>query len=82
MQKLGCHFKDNLATVDPNFPFVEWDRYLEQSLLTLNILHGYCMNPSLSACTLLHGKFDFINPPLALPITKAVAHFKLDQRAQ
>ena len=70
MQAFKCHFKGTLATFDPEFSLVNWDKLLEQSLSTLNLLHDYCLNPVLTTRDFLCGKFDFDKNPLALPSTK------------
>ena len=51
--------KADLTTVDPNFPLVEWDRLVNQSNITLNLLRSTRSNPSLSAHTFLFGNFNF-----------------------
>ena len=34
------HLKAGLVTVDPEFPIIEWDQLLEQSIITLNLLRA------------------------------------------
>jgi hypothetical protein len=77
-----CMFKNHLcagiATCDPNFPSQEWDRFLPQATITLNLLRASRLNPSLSAHAAIHGNFnfDFNATPLAPPGTKIVLHEK------
>ena len=75
------HFKAGLATVDKKFPISEWDRLVEQAVLTLNLLRTSRVNPKLSAWAYLFGMFDFNKCPLAPPGTKVVLHEKPSNRA-
>ena len=50
IQTLKGHLKAGLATLDPDFPIQEWDRLIDQSKLTLNLLRASKFNPKLSAC--------------------------------
>ena len=40
IQTFKNHFKAGLASLDPQFPVSEWDRLLEQTFLTLNLLRA------------------------------------------
>jgi hypothetical protein len=75
------HFLAILATCDPEFPVSEWDRFLFQAELTLNLLCNSRVNPKLSAHACLFGNFDFNKTPLAPPGTRTMVHLKPDQRA-
>ena len=75
------HFLTGLALCDPKFPVAEWDRLLEQAVLTLNLLRTSRVNPRLSSHAYLFGNFDFNKTPLAPPGTKVVVHEKPRQRA-
>ena len=66
--------------MDPNFPLSEWDRFLEQANITLNLLRSARSNPKLSAYAYMFGEFDFAATTLAPPGTKIVAHIKPNQR--
>ena len=68
-------------SLDPDFPMAEWDRLLEQALLTLNLLRASRIQPHLSAYAHLYGQFDFNATPLAPPGTRVVVHNKPDNRA-
>ena len=43
------HFIAGLSSTDPKYPLNLWDRLVEQSYITLNLLRGSRMNPKLSA---------------------------------
>ena len=75
------HFLAGLATCDPKFPVAEWDRLLDQAVLTLNLLRSSRVNPQLSAHAYVFGNFDFNKTPLAPPGTKVVIHEKPQQRS-
>ena len=75
------HFISVLATADPDFPVVEWDRLLPQAKLTLNLLRLCRINPRLSAFAYLFGSFDFNKTPLVPAGTKVLVHEKSRQRA-
>ena len=76
IQTFKHHFKTGLALVDPDFPLSQWDRSLEQSEMTLNILRAARTNPKISAYTYLFGELDFNATPLAPPGTRVVARSK------
>ena len=71
-----AHFLAGLASCDPAFPIGEWDRLLDQTELTLNLLRTSRSNPRLSAHAFLNGIHDFNCEPLAPPGTKVVVHQK------
>jgi len=52
------------AALTRTFPIHLWDWLLPQAELS-NLLHGSCINPSLSAWAQLHGTFDFNHTPIA-----------------
>ena len=74
------HFISTLCTCDPNFPLHLWDRLLDQTIITLNLLRTSTINPKLSAYAQLHGTFDFAATPLGPPGTKVIVHEKPTQR--
>ena len=80
IQTYKHHLKAGLATCDPTFPLSEWDRLIEQSVLTLNLLRASRTNPKLSAYSYIFGDFDFRSTPLAPPGIRVVAHLKPQQR--
>lgn len=76
IQTFNHHFKAILASMDPAFPMVQWDRLLEQVQLTLNLLRSSRTSPSMSAHASIFDKFDFRANLLAPPGTRVVAHTK------
>ena len=74
------HFLAGLATLPPMFPMSEWDRLLEQALLSLNLLRNARLNSKLSAHAFVHGIFDFNKHPLAPPGAQVIAHEKATHR--
>ena len=68
------HFIAGLASADPNFPLQLWDRFIQQSYITLNLLRGSRMNPKLSAYAQNEGEFDYNRTPLAPPGIRVVVH--------
>ena len=74
------HLKSGLASVDPNFPLSKWDRLIEQTNLTLNLLRSARSDTKLSAYAYMFGEFNFSATPLAPLGTKSVAHIKPNQR--
>ena len=74
------HFIAGLASLDPNFPMAQWDRLLDQAVLTINHLRNARANPNLSAHAYLHGVFDFARTPLAPPGTRVLIHEKSTNR--
>ena len=74
------HFLSGIATTDPAFPIHEWDRLIQQAVLTLNLLRNTRINPKLSSYAYIFGTFNFSATPLAPPGTRIVAHIKPDKR--
>jgi hypothetical protein len=61
------HFIAGLCSTNPDFPLHLWDRLIPHALLSLNLLRGSRINPTLSAHAQLHGAFDYNRTPLAPP---------------
>ena len=76
IQTFKDHLKAGLASLDPDFPLYEWDRILDQCILTLNLLRSARLNPKLSAHAFLFGQFDYNKTPIAPPGIKVIAHKK------
>jgi len=70
------HFIADLCSTDKDFPIHLWDRLLLQAELSLNLLHGSCINSSLSAWAQLHGTFDFNHTPITPPGIQVLMHEK------
>ena len=80
IQTFKHHLKAGLASTDPNFPLSEWDRLLEQAIITLNLLRSSRTNPALSAYSYIFGEFNFSATPLSPPGTKVISHVKPEVR--
>ena len=76
IQTFKQKFLIGLALVDPEFSLLQWDQFLEQTEMTLNMLRTARANTNLSAYTYLFGEFDFNTTSLAPPGTRVVAHSK------
>ena len=80
IQTFEHHFKSGLALCDPDFPLSQWNRLLEQAVMTLNMLRSSKVNTKISAYTYLFGKYDYNTNHLSPPGTKVVAHTKSSMR--
>ena len=76
IQMYKNHLKSGLASLDPEFPLIEWNILIEQCNITLNILRSARVNPSLSSYTYIFEEFDFSATPSAPLGTKILAHIK------
>ncbi len=65
IQTFKSHFIAILAGLDPSFPMTLWDRFLPQTILTLNLLRQAKADPSMSAYQFMHREFDYNTMPLA-----------------
>ena len=81
IQTVKNHFIAGLCTADPNYELQDWDQLAEQAELTLNLLRGSALNPSISAWHQIHGPFDWSSTPLAPAGTKVVIHDRPNERA-
>jgi hypothetical protein len=68
------HFIAILCSTDETFPLKLWDRLLEPTQITLNLLRNSRVNPQLSAYAQLFGPFDFNRTPLGPPGTRVLVH--------
>lgn len=75
------HLIAGLATAHPDFPVAEWDRLIEQAIITLNLMRNARVNPKLSAYAYLFGPYNFRAHPMAPPGTLVAAHTKPEKRA-
>ena len=66
IQTVKNHIISILHGADPNFPADQWDRLLQQAIMTLNMARRSRINPKLSAYMQLWGNFDF-NKTLLVP---------------
>ena len=74
------HFLAGLATTHPDFPISEWDRLLQQAVITLNLLRNLRVNSKLSAHAYLSGPYNFTACPMAPPGTLVAVHIKPGER--
>ena len=70
------HFITILCGLDPRFPLQLWDKLLDQTNLTLNLLRPSHLNPRMSAEAMMNGPFDFNRTPIAPLGTKVLVHEK------
>jgi hypothetical protein len=70
------HFITILCGLDPRFPLQLWDKLLQQTNLTLNLLRPSRLNPRMSAEAMMNGPFDFNRTPIAPLGTKVLVHEK------
>ena len=75
------HLKVGIATTDPKFPILEWDRLIPQANITLNLICTARANTKLSAYAYVYGNFNFSATPLAPSGTKIVAHIDPSNKA-
>lgn len=80
IQTFKNHFLAGLSGVHPEYPIHEWDRLLDQAVITLNLLRNARANPRLSAYAYLFGDFDFNRTPMAPIGTKVLAHTSVEIR--
>ena len=59
IQTFKNHFLSGLTTTDTDFPISEWDRLLDQAVITFNSVWNYQVNPNLSSYAYKFGKYDF-----------------------
>ena len=79
IQTFKDHFKDGLATVNPEFPISHWGLLLTQEFLTFNVLLYSQLNQKISAYTYNFGNYDFNTTPKESPGKKVVVYSKPDQ---
>jgi len=76
IQTFKNHFIAGLCSTNKDFPIHLWDRLIPQAELTLNLLRGSQLDPTLSAWAQLHGPFDFNQTPIAPPGMRIPIHEK------
>jgi hypothetical protein len=64
IQTFKNHFKAVIAGVDNNFPMNLWDRFLPQTVLTLNLLRQLNVAPMVSVYQYVNGPFNYNKMPL------------------
>eukprot|EP00956_Cyclotella_meneghiniana_P007360 scaffold10022_cov21-Cyclotella_meneghiniana.AAC.1 len=74
------HFLAGLNTIDPNCPVQLWDEFVNQGMITLNLLRASRVNPKLSAYAQLEGQFNFDRTPMAPVGTKSLIFLDPNKR--
>ena len=69
-----AHFLSILAGVDPEFPKFMWDKLLDQTEITLNLLRQTTLNLRISAWEFFNVPFDFIETHLGPIGYKVIIH--------
>ena len=80
IQTVKNHIISSLCTTDPKYNMNEWDRFQLQWELTLNLLRGSAINPSISAWHQVNGRFDWNRTPLAPIGTRVIIHERAQDR--
>ena len=80
IQTFKCHFITCLVSVDPNFPMHLWEKLVDQTEETINMLRQYIINPHLSEYDALNGTFSFNKTTLAPPGTRVVIENKTETK--
>ena len=65
-----------MCGLDPAFLLQLWDRLIDQTNLTLNLLRASRINPKMAAENMLNGPYDFNRTPLAPLGAKFLVHEK------
>ena len=68
------HFISGLASANPSFPMHLWCQFLPQATAIINLRQPLCINPRISAKTILNGEFNYNKTPLTPPGTKVIIH--------
>ena len=77
IDKFKAHFITCLCEAHPKYPTKEWDCFLPQATLTLNLLCNFRFNIKFSAYAALRGMFDY-NKTCTSPLgTKVLVHKKI-----
>ena len=66
------HFVAVLISLDKMFPMYIWERLIQQTYITPNLLRPSWRNPKISAYAMLEGQFDFNKNSLAPPGTRLI----------
>ena len=69
-----------MAGVDPEFPKYMWDTLLQQTELTINLLHQATINPIMSAWDYFNAPFDYAATPLGPLGSRVTIHNTVNTR--
>ena len=76
IQTFKANFNTCLCASDPRYPSKEWNFFLMQATLTINLIRNCHFNPKLSAHAALRGTFYYNKTPLAPLGTRVLVHEK------
>lgn len=74
VQTAKNHIISSFCTADPAYPMHEWDLFFPQIELTLNLMRGSSINPTISAWHHVHGPFKWTHTPIAPIGMKVLIH--------
>ena len=74
------HFISFLSRTNPNLPLYLWDRLIDQSNISLNLLRKSRINQNLSAYQELEGILDYNKTPLFPPGSQVLIYEKVEKR--
>ena len=70
----GKRFKAGSATLNPKFPFSEWDRLIPRANITLNILRAVIVNPKHLVHVYCFSQYDYNRISMTPPGTRILAY--------
>ena len=59
IKTIKAHLISCLCDADTQYPSKDWDLFILQAKITLNLIRGCLLNPKLSAYTTIHVVFDY-----------------------
>ena len=80
VQTAKNHIIASFCTTDPMYPMQEWDLLVPQIEMTLNLMRGSAINPTISAWHHVHGPFKWANTPIAPIGMKVLIHERSSDR--
>jgi len=80
VQTAKNHIISSFCTADPAYPMHEWDLFFPQIEITLNLMRGSAINPTISAWHHVHGPFKWTHTPIAPIGMKVLIHERATDR--
>ena len=74
VQTAKNHIISSFCTADPDYPMNEWDLFMPQIEMTLNLMRGSAINPTISAWHHVNGIFKWTHTPIAPIGMKVIIH--------
>jgi len=74
------HIISSFCTADPDYPMYEWDLFIPQKEMTLNLMRGSAINPTISAWHHVNGIFKWTHTPIAPIGMKVLIHERAKDR--